>query len=368
MGQKIIILGGGLWGSMLAFFFQSSNPNCDFELYEKNERLGGDHTWSFHSSDVSFHVLEMMKPLICFSWESQVVKFPLFTRTFPVGYHSILSSHFHESLIKFLPSQKVFLGTEKSPKDFSNDCVIFDCRNLTSGLKGGWQNFVGLDVTLKKPHGLEAPIIMDATVPQLDGYRFVYYLPWSSTRVLIEDTRYSDAKRINVEEWKKGLVELIEKQGWEIETVDRVEVGSLIIPFEEHTKNDNSPHVISLSGIAHEVTGYSLPDCVRLCHMLSTLPQKTLKGFTSAIANYKQERKRRSSFYRLLNRFLFLGSPAPLRYKMLQHFYKLPESLIQRFYAGQTSPLDMLKFFSGRPPLSLAGVYKVLSDQRSTSP
>ena len=34
---------------------------------------------------------------------------------------------------------------------------------------------------------------MDATVPQLDGYRFIYVLPFSRRRVLIEDTIYADS-------------------------------------------------------------------------------------------------------------------------------------------------------------------------------
>ena len=33
---------------------------------------------------------------------------------------------------------------------------------------------------------------MDATVPQRDGFRFVYTLPFAPDRVLIEDTYYSD--------------------------------------------------------------------------------------------------------------------------------------------------------------------------------
>ncbi len=56
----------------------------------------------------------------------------------------------------------------------------------------GYQKFVGQGVRLTAPHGLTRPIIMDATVSQEDGYRFVYVLPLDATRLLIEDTRYSD--------------------------------------------------------------------------------------------------------------------------------------------------------------------------------
>ena len=45
----------------------------------------------------------------------------------------------------------------------------------------GWQKFLGQEVRLAAPHGLARPIIMDATVSQLDGYRFLYVLPTGLT-------------------------------------------------------------------------------------------------------------------------------------------------------------------------------------------
>ena len=46
----------------------------------------------------------------------------------------------------------------------------------------------GVEVQLKKPHGLTAPMLMDAQVPQTDGYRFLYVLPFDPRTLLVEDT------------------------------------------------------------------------------------------------------------------------------------------------------------------------------------
>ena len=51
----------------------------------------------------------------------------------------------------------------------------------------GYQKFVGRTIRTKEPHGLKRPIIMDATVAQLGGYRFVYCLPFTEHEVLVED-------------------------------------------------------------------------------------------------------------------------------------------------------------------------------------
>jgi lycopene beta-cyclase len=38
---------------------------------------------------------------------------------------------------------------------------------------------------------------------------------------------------------------------------------------------------------------------------------------------------------------------------VLEHFYRLPEALIERFYADRLSALDRLRILSGRPPVPL---------------
>ena len=77
-------------------------------------------------------------------------------------------------------------------------CVI-DARGIgrVDGLTIGYQKFLGLVVRFERPHGQPYPIIMDATVKQRDGYRFVYTLPFTHDTMLIEDTYYSDTASID---------------------------------------------------------------------------------------------------------------------------------------------------------------------------
>jgi lycopene beta-cyclase len=64
-------------------------------------------------------------------------------------------------------------------------------------LTGGWQKFVGQRLRLAHPHGVARPVIMDAAVEQIDGFRFVYTLPLAPDEVFIEDTYYSDSPTID---------------------------------------------------------------------------------------------------------------------------------------------------------------------------
>jgi lycopene beta-cyclase len=68
-------------------------------------------------------------------------------------------------------------------------------------------------------------------------------------------------------------------------------------------------------------------------------------------------------FCQLLNRMLFRAAEPAQRYRVLEHFYRLPEPLIARFYAGQLTGLDKLRIVSGRPPVPLG---KALAAIRGT--
>lgn len=354
---KIVILGGGLWGCLLAYFFHQRRPELEVELYERGSVLGGDHTWSFHTSDVTEELWPLVAPLVSHSWAEQRVQFPALERRLGLGYHTILSSDLNRKLQGLLTRTKILLRQEKTPSDFPPGTVVLDTRNIPVSVPGGWQNFVGLDVELEAPHGIQAPIIMDATVEQLSGFRFIYYLPWSPTRILVEDTRYTEIREIPVSEWKEGVEDLIAKRGWKIKSVERVEVGSLPIPFRSPYRAEASPAVVSFSGIFQDVTGYSIADALRVADLLSA-PGVT--DFKATLERYLQRQRFRRTFYRLLNRLMFNAADPQHRYRMLQHFYRLPQASIERFYAGRTTALDVLRVFSGKPPVSVLRAVRVI--------
>jgi lycopene beta-cyclase len=61
---------------------------------------------------------------------------------------------------------------------------------------------------------------------------------------------------------------------------------------------------------------------------------------------------------------LFRAVSAERRYLVLQHFYRLPLPLIQRFYAGRTTFADSVRILSGRPPVPLGRALACLAESR----
>ncbi|MFA5583397.1 MAG: lycopene cyclase family protein, partial [Bacteriovoracaceae bacterium] len=203
-----IIVGGGLSGSLLFYGLKATHPNIKVLLLEKDSKLGGNHTWCFHEDDINNYNNNWIRDLISKSWDSYEVIFPRYHRILKSSYHSIQSNKLHDLLINkysdsiSLNSDISFLG-ENEVKFISGDtlkahCVV-DARGWkkTESIPSGYQKFVGLDIKLKRPHGLSGVRLKDARVEQIDGYRFVYVLPWSEDEVLVEDTYYSNSSELN---------------------------------------------------------------------------------------------------------------------------------------------------------------------------
>jgi len=96
------------------------------------------------------------------------VGFPAHRRGMEAAYDSIESEQFDRVLRDRLPADALQLGATADDGDI-------DARGPGDAktLDAGWQKFVGLLLNTEAPHGLTRPNVMDATVEQIEGYRFV---------------------------------------------------------------------------------------------------------------------------------------------------------------------------------------------------
>ena len=106
---------------------------------------------------------------------------------------------------------------------------VIDARGVADHhhLDCGWQKFTGQLLQLAEPHSLTRPIVMDATVDQHDGYRFVYVLPFGMDKVFVEDTYYSDRPDLDRRVMAQRIAAYADNRGWEVERVLREETGVL---------------------------------------------------------------------------------------------------------------------------------------------
>jgi lycopene beta-cyclase len=202
--HDLAILGGGLAGGLFALALAEMRPGLSVLLVEGGDTFGGNHIWSFFASDVDEAGRHLTDPLVAHQWQGYDVHFSGHSRTLTTPYRSITSERLDAHLREKLPASALMTGvaavaagptgfTLADGRNFSVRGVI-DARGAASlpHMAGGWQKFLGQTLRLSSPHGLSSPVVMDARVAQLDGYRFVYCLPFSETEVFVEDTYYSD--------------------------------------------------------------------------------------------------------------------------------------------------------------------------------
>lgn len=250
--------------------------------------------------------------------------------------------------------------------------AVIDARGpsaTSSHLTLGWQKFLGLELQLTAPHGLTCPTLMDACVDQLDGYRFVYLLPFAPDRVLVEDTYYADSTELETEQLRARIASYAARRGWQVREVVREEHGVLPILLEgEPEKLWDEAAGVSRAGVAaalfHPTTGYSLPEALRLAEKIERFLARRRTDFDApmlfdVVRTHAMRRWRAGAYFRLLNRLLFRAADPAQRWRVMQRFYTLSEPLIARFYAGRLRWRDQLRIVVGRPPVPMGAAIRV---------
>jgi lycopene beta-cyclase len=372
--HDLILVGGGLANGLIAWRLLQHRPDLRLLVLERQASLGGDHTWSFHDADLSDAQRQWIAPLVAARWPRYEVRFPDRRRVLASGYASVTSARFAAVIGNALRGR---VRTEVDVVDVSPTRVtladgeelgaaaVIDGRGAapSADLVLGSQAFLGQEVRLARPHGLDAPIIMDASVPQEDGYRFVYVLPFTADTLLIEDTHYIDHAPLPDARLRAHIATYARDQGWEIAEVLREERGVLPITLAgdfaaQWARRPGQPCAGLRAGLFHCTTGYSLPHAVRLADALATQPDLSAAAVFTTVHRMAQHEWQAQGFFRLLNRMLFLAGRPQDRWRVMQRFYGLPDPLIQRFYAGRLTPLDKLRIVSGKPPVPVGAAVR----------
>ena len=372
----LLIVGGGLAGGLIALALADARPDLAVAVVEAGERFGGNHLWSFFDSDVTASGRALVEPLVTHRWPGYDVAFPGLRRTLATGYNSIESEQLDRVLRERLPAARLITGA--AARIEPGGAVLGDGRRIAAAavidargpgdlslLDGAWQKFVGQVLHLDAPHGLERPVVMDATVEQLDGYRFVYVLPFDERTVFVEDTYYSDTPDLDVPAVQARVLAYAAARGWRATPGDRVETGVLPVitggDFERYWASTGAGAKAGIrAGLCQPTTGYTLPDAVRLALTIAAAPDLSQAALDPVTYEHARSAWRSRGFYRLLDRLLFQAAEPGERWRVLERFYRLPPDLISRFYASRSTLADKVRTLAGRPPVPFGRALKVV--------
>ena len=409
-----IIVGGGLQGGLLTLAIRYHNPDATILLIERGKSVGGNHTWSFHPDDVPESAQPWIEPLVSSRWSEYVVRFPDFERRLNLPYASINSRHFAdviESAFQLPKSNtsrnEASSGVQTNPAisnriaqhrlvvetphwqsframdsrlmtntevDFVTldsvrtcDGVIYDCRTAIDcrGLacsdipydgKCGYQKFFGFEFELSSDWAETHPVVMDACRSQAGGFRFMYTLPFSPRRILIEDTQFSDDPHLERADCYQNVVAFLRARTDADWSIVREESGCLPMPYTAVGTPCLTEPVRGgyAGGWFHAATGYSFPLAVRFAEAIgSAAPDQVMDKVAALI----EENRFPAKFARFLNRLLFRLVKADNRWGLFRRFYRvLSEPEISRFYAHRFTAADACRIVVGRPPSGLTPI------------
>ena len=378
----IAIVGGGLAGGLVALALAQRRPDLSVRVFEAGPAAGGNHRWSWFDSDVSAGGRALLDLLPQARWDQGYeVAFTGFRRQLGTRYRSLASSDFAACLQDRLPDGTIRTGAVAESLSAGNVALVggerlsagavIDCRGFASTpwLQGGWQVFLGRQLRTAQPHGVQRPVIMDAQVDQLGGYRFVYGLPLGEHDLFLEDTYYQDTPVLEPEVLSGRLDDYCRAHGWAGETVASetgvlpVITGGNFAAYQQTQRIAGVAVAGARGGFVHPLTSYTLPFAVETALLIAAHADQPGERLATLLELRARNHWARTRFYRVLGAMLFGAEPSQRR-KVFDRFYRLDEHLIERFYAARSTWVDRARVLSGRPPVPVARALRALSTRR----
>lgn len=370
---EYVILGAGCAGLSLCYYLLKQGVTEPILILDQKNEFADDRTWCFW--DVEPTPFSHLASKRWNSWTLHVDGEKVEQRTTLHPYQCITAADFYRAALDRIASYKnvtLRLGEPvEAYKEHDDETYVstlqntytaryvFDGRGLPPGSpvfeearrRSVWvpQKFLGLRLRSKEPvFDPERCKLMDFSVNQERGLRFVYVLPFSEREALVENVYLSEAE-ISIEGHRSELEEyLAAVYGLSPEdyVVDEEERG--YIPMTDYAfprkLGDRAYSIGMLGGQTRPSTGYTFLRIQRYCEALA-------RGVVSGDG---APGRIEASRYKLLDK-IFLRfmkehpEECPAVYSRM--FRGLPPDTLVRFLTEKSSPLDELRLILAMPKM-----------------
>ena len=368
-----VLVGGGLQNALLALALRARRPGARIALVERDSRLGGNHTWSFHEGDVAEALgvagAARRAPLARLRrgvpGEAPAARDGYSASPSPrldavvrgalasgAGLGALLGSRRWTSIERSracLRDGRVMEGRRWSSTPAAPRAPTRPRGRATRSSSGSSSGFASA--------GRPDPARRSWTPPSPSSTVSASCTPcpWRPIGMLVEDTYYSDRRPRSRGPARAGPRLRRGASGcrWGRWCARRRASFPSPGPREERCPlpQDGPLRAGYAGGFFHPTTGYSLPVAVRLASCLASVPPEEARPPWSARLRATRGQAR---FCRLLNWLLFCAYPPDQRFHVLERFYRLPEATIRRFYALELTMADRARLLLGRPPAGLS--------------
>lgn len=353
MEKPVIILGGGVWGSLLAWRLKETLPHVRFRLYEESSMLGNHRTCTFRETDCG-EAIKWLRPLISKSWTHHHIKFPKFEKWITSSYHLMQPKQLHEYVSARLGDDLRLNNTLTPEFALKEGDFVIDTRNSCHYKKSGFKKHLSLHIEISEDHNLIAPVIFDGGVTQKERFRNISYFPMTERSLIVSDTWYSENQKIDIDEMRRALCDTIYAKGWRISKIIREESGFTVFPISSPVIREEG-RVISLAGLFHETTGCSMGSATELIDKMVATSFR-FGELKEVVKTFRKENESDREYLRYLNRQLIEQK----HHQLFEAIYAQSNPLLERFSKGKLSYLDRSRITLGQSHLKLGGLLNMV--------
>ena len=358
--KGIVIAGGGLAGSLAALAMARFRPEVPILIVEEQERFGGDRFRTAFGKPLGEDGRALMLPVLDHLWPGYFVAFPGESRKIKAAFGGFQADALHREMLAALKPDQYRLGTKVVA--VREDALVLDGGETIKADGAidarGASNLSMLDllfearverlVRLKAPHGLDRPVLIDATDDQSAGFSFIRCFPLSENRLLLAKCLVSERSQPS-EAADARLDHYLRSRGWKKAAVESQSSAVRPLPISgdfDAFWRIGGARVAKLGlrgGFLHPATGASVVDAVRNALLLTA--QTDFSG-ASLHDVFEQEGRRlwkKRQPMRDFNAAIRATAP-PERRSLVQRLYASDPNLLAHFHSDQLDLVERIRF------------------------
>jgi lycopene beta-cyclase len=200
----IVIAGGGLAACLAALAMARLRPDVPLLIVEEGATFGGEGYRSFADAELGRDGAALIGPLALERWPGFYVAFPGFSRKLRIEWAGFAAADLHRTMVETLDAKQYRLGTRVVA--VREDALVLD-GGETIKAEGaidarGTASLSMLDLIhearlerdclFEAPHRVDRPVLVDATIGQAGGLRFMQCVPLSEERLIVADVCISE--------------------------------------------------------------------------------------------------------------------------------------------------------------------------------
>ena len=202
--EGVLIAGGGIAGCLAALAMARFRPEIPLLIVEEKARFGGDRFRALFAAEIEGEERALVAPIVGQRWPGYYVAFPGLSRKFKAELGGIAPDAVHKDMVSTLRPDQYRLGTKVVA--VREDALVLDggeeikaegaidargAANL-SMLDLLYEARLERDYKLAAPHGIDRPVLVDATAETGNGLAFIQLFPLGPDRLLVADVAVSE--------------------------------------------------------------------------------------------------------------------------------------------------------------------------------